>query len=203
MFTTCQAPAPVHRNLAENLENGAGGQSVCVCGGGRWGGAPRPQERERLALGRSERKGPGTGSHSCEGPEASKVSTWPQGMRWELGAGCLEQPLLATGLREEVPGDQGSGRRRETSMEVTAMVQAREQAGRQREAGHLEVQAGAGGRAPHPVCLGKSTRTASLVEANGRAGGASQSHRVWQEEDGARGFKCGLVTPQRFSTQGK
>ena len=87
-------------------------------------------------------------------------------------------------------------------MEVTAMVQAREQAGRQREAGHLEVQAGAGGRAPHPVCLGKSTRTASLVEANGRAGGSSQSHRVWQEEDWARGFKCGLVTPQRFSTQG-
>ena len=87
-------------------------------------------------------------------------------------------------------------------MEVTAMVQAREQAGKQREAGHLEVQAGAGGRAPHPVCLGKSTRTASLVEANGRAGGASQSHRVWQEEDWARGVKCGLVTPQRFSTQG-
>ena len=87
-------------------------------------------------------------------------------------------------------------------MEVTAMVQAREQAGRQREAGHLEVQAGAGGCAPHPVCLGKATWTASLVEANGRAGGASQNYRVRQEEGGARGFERGLVTPQRFSTQG-
>ena len=37
------------------------------------------------------------------------MSTWLQGMRWELGAGCLEQPLLAAGLREEVPGDQGWG----------------------------------------------------------------------------------------------
>lgn len=88
-------------------------------------------------------------------------------------------------------------------MEVTAVTaQAREQAGRQWEAGRLEVQAGAGGYAPHPVYLGMAAQTASLVEANGRAGGASQSRRVRQGEGGARGFKRGLVTPRRFSTRG-
>lgn len=135
VFTTCQAPAQVHRNMAENLEK---------------------------------------------------------------GAGCLEQPLLAAGLREEVLSGQGWGHGRETSTEV----QAREQAGRQREVGCLEVEVWAGGRAPHPVCLGKAARTASPVEANGQAGGASQRHRVRQEEGGTGGFDRGLATPQRFSTRG-
>ena len=29
VFAACQAPAPVHSNMAENLENGVGSQSVC------------------------------------------------------------------------------------------------------------------------------------------------------------------------------
>lgn len=92
----------------------------------------------------------------------------------------------------------GGGRRRETSTEV----QAREQAARQCEVRHLEVEVWAGGCVPHPVCLGKGAWTASPVEANGQAGGASQRHRVRQEESGVGGFKRGLATPQRFSTRG-
>lgn len=60
---------------------------------------------------------------------------------------------------------------------------------------------GRGGHAPYPAHLGMAVGQ-PLVEANGRAGGASQSHRVLGVRGGARGFERGPVTPQRPSTQG-
>lgn len=117
---------------------------------------------------------------------------------WRMEQGALSSSSWPPGSGRRFSAVRGGGHRRETSTEV----QVREQAGRQREVGYLEVEVWAGGRAPHPVCLGKAARTASPVEANGQAGGASQRHRVRQEEGGMGEFDRGLATPQRFSTRG-
>lgn len=110
----------------------------------------------------------------------------------------MSSPSWLRGSGRRFSAVRNGERRRETGTEV----QAREQVARQREVGHLEVEVWAGGRAPHPVCLGKAARTASPVEANGQAGGASQRHRVRQEKGGVGGFERGLATPQQFSTRG-
>lgn len=139
----------------------------------------------------------------CEGPEALKVSAWPQGMRWEPGAGCLEQALLATGLREEVPSGQGWGAQEGDQHGGDGRDGPGERTGGKAVRGGASGGTGWGRWPCAPSRLFGDGRSDSLPRGGKWSGrGTSQSHRVQQGEGGARGFECGLVTPQRFSTRG-